>query len=373
MINLKHIEELRKERDWTQAELAKQLNISQQAISKYEKECREPDIDVLIRIAKLFNVSVDYLLGMTDSPNNTSSQNDISNNIFPERLKYLLSEDLDITFYSNVAKIPVEMLEKYMAGTETPGIYELCKIIEVFDTSADYLFGKSNIPHPKNNFHKVSYSENNFPSRLSYEMDGNFLETELAEKLNISISTVKAMLSGTYTPNSDLLFRIAQILEKSTDYLLGISEKSRPANFKGIYPFETNQTSLQRIQNLLESDNNEYLEKELGLHDGELYYLYHYGFIPNINVINKLCKYFSVSADYLLGISDCDLSIIVNKDINEGSLIKTYRQLGEHYRKKIDGEVSEQLLQQERDAYMRLSVAADVPSKQPEVKKTMGK
>ena len=367
------LKNLRLQHNMTQLQLSENLKTSKSNISKYESNTLEPNIRILEELASLFNVSVDYLLGMTDSPNNTSSQNDISNNIFPERLKYLLSEDLDITFYSNVAKIPVEMFEKYIAGTKTPGIYELCKIIEVFDTSADYLFGKSNIPHPKNNFHKVSYSENNFPSRLSYEMDGNFLETELAEKLNISISTVKAMLAGTYTPNSDLLFRIAQILEKSTDYLLGISEKSRPANFKGIYPFETNQTSLQRIQNLLESDNNEYLEKELGLHDGEFYYLYHYGFIPNINVINKLCKYFSVSADYLLGISDCELSIIVNKDINEGSLIKTYRQLGEHYRKKIDGEVSEQLLQQERDAYMRLSVAADVPSKQPEIKKTMGK
>lgn len=62
---MKHIADLRKEVGLTQAELAFHLNISQQAVSKYEKEEREPDIDVLIRIADFFNVTTDYLLGLS--------------------------------------------------------------------------------------------------------------------------------------------------------------------------------------------------------------------------------------------------------------------------------------------------------------------
>ncbi len=58
--------ELRKEKNLSQDKLAKQLNIKQQTVSSWEKGEREPDFDMLITLAKVFNVSTDYLLGLTD-------------------------------------------------------------------------------------------------------------------------------------------------------------------------------------------------------------------------------------------------------------------------------------------------------------------
>lgn len=58
--------ELRLEKGLKQSELAKILNSRQQTISSWEHGDREPDFDFLIIIAKFFNVTTDYLLGLTD-------------------------------------------------------------------------------------------------------------------------------------------------------------------------------------------------------------------------------------------------------------------------------------------------------------------
>ena len=63
------LKELRKERGISQLKLAMELNTNQNTISRYETGEREPGINELIRIASYFNVSVDYLLGITDSRN----------------------------------------------------------------------------------------------------------------------------------------------------------------------------------------------------------------------------------------------------------------------------------------------------------------
>ena len=48
---------------YSQGKLADYLGVTQQAISKYENGDREPDIDTIIKLSQLFDVSSDYLLG----------------------------------------------------------------------------------------------------------------------------------------------------------------------------------------------------------------------------------------------------------------------------------------------------------------------
>lgn len=50
----------------TQAEMAEKLGVSKSTISMYENGNREPDYEILERIADFFNVDTDYLLGRTD-------------------------------------------------------------------------------------------------------------------------------------------------------------------------------------------------------------------------------------------------------------------------------------------------------------------
>lgn len=60
--------ELRKDADLTQDDLAAILNINKHSISSYERNKSEPPDDIKIAIAKYFQVSADYLLGITDDP-----------------------------------------------------------------------------------------------------------------------------------------------------------------------------------------------------------------------------------------------------------------------------------------------------------------
>lgn len=53
---------LRKERGMTQAELAEKMNVTDKAVSKWERDLSCPDINALPRLAELFDLSVDELL-----------------------------------------------------------------------------------------------------------------------------------------------------------------------------------------------------------------------------------------------------------------------------------------------------------------------
>ncbi len=55
------IKRLRQERGWSQAQLARHLKTHQKQISGYERELHIPSTELLIRMAELFNVSLDYL------------------------------------------------------------------------------------------------------------------------------------------------------------------------------------------------------------------------------------------------------------------------------------------------------------------------
>ena len=58
--------ELRLENNLTRIQLAERLNVSVRLISYWENGQRECDFDMLIKIADIFTVSVDYLLGRKD-------------------------------------------------------------------------------------------------------------------------------------------------------------------------------------------------------------------------------------------------------------------------------------------------------------------
>ena len=64
----KRIRDLREDHDLTQKDVAKLLNCSQQAYSNYELGQRDVPTDILIKLSALYDVSVDYILGITNNP-----------------------------------------------------------------------------------------------------------------------------------------------------------------------------------------------------------------------------------------------------------------------------------------------------------------
>lgn len=60
--------QLRKSRGYTQVSLQMKTGIEQSLLSKYETGERIPPTETLIKLADLYDVSIDYLLGRTDKP-----------------------------------------------------------------------------------------------------------------------------------------------------------------------------------------------------------------------------------------------------------------------------------------------------------------
>ena len=58
------IKELRKEKGISQQVLANEIGVDQHAIIFWEKEINEPKASYILKLAKYFNVSTDYLLGL---------------------------------------------------------------------------------------------------------------------------------------------------------------------------------------------------------------------------------------------------------------------------------------------------------------------
>ena len=59
----KRLKELREENNLTQEQLADKISTSKQVLSRYEKNQREPGINIVTKIADFFEVSIDYLAG----------------------------------------------------------------------------------------------------------------------------------------------------------------------------------------------------------------------------------------------------------------------------------------------------------------------
>ena len=62
----KNLKALRLEAHISQAELAEKMGVGQRTVSNWELGARQPDYDTLVKIAKYFEVSTDYLLGVAD-------------------------------------------------------------------------------------------------------------------------------------------------------------------------------------------------------------------------------------------------------------------------------------------------------------------
>ncbi|MBQ6936342.1 MAG: helix-turn-helix transcriptional regulator [Clostridia bacterium] len=62
----KRVRDLREDNDYTQKQIAEILKIHQTTYSDYEIGNLNIPVDVLIELAKLYNTSIDYIVGLTD-------------------------------------------------------------------------------------------------------------------------------------------------------------------------------------------------------------------------------------------------------------------------------------------------------------------
>lgn len=141
------IVELRKRQGLTQAELAKTIGISRSALSLYEIEKREPDIETLGKLATLFNVPVGYILGneheIIDYANYTMDIPEFALD-FKMRIRTLMSEQkMSEDEFAKRTGFHKEEKDNYLYGNKVPSIEDLIKIAKALNVSVDYLLNIS--------------------------------------------------------------------------------------------------------------------------------------------------------------------------------------------------------------------------------------
>lgn len=65
-MNIERLKEIREDKDYKQSDIAKVLNTTQQQYSKYELGLQVIPVERLVKLAKFYNTSVNYLIGLTN-------------------------------------------------------------------------------------------------------------------------------------------------------------------------------------------------------------------------------------------------------------------------------------------------------------------
>ncbi len=149
-LNYKRIKMLRLKRKLTQKSIAKLLNISQPTYSKIERSKTNITIEHLNRLSNYYNVSLDYLLNLSDIDNIDIINIDLNKELIGKRLKNIRKES---NLYQKALAEELDtgqsLISEYESGKRLINLnygYFICK---KYNISMDYLYGKTNIKEIK--------------------------------------------------------------------------------------------------------------------------------------------------------------------------------------------------------------------------------
>ncbi len=220
---------LRLERNITQKDLAKRLSISPSTVGMYEQNRRFPDADILVKLSSIFDVSVDYLLGIERS----EKQEGIRMNLRKLREKAGLSQ----AELGNLVGLKQTTISQYESGAREPNLDLTQKIADVLDVSLDELVRPLPLQVESNEKEDLGQTIANLRKQ------NNLTQAELGAKLGVIKQTISSWENGVSSPSNETLANIASIFDVSVDYLLGLED----ARSKKLQVEESKKEDLQKI------------------------------------------------------------------------------------------------------------------------------
>ena len=270
----------RKRLDLTQEELAEKLNISQKSISKYETGARKPSFETLTEMAKLFNVSTDYLLGISDS--RTGNSGLFADTPFPRRTigsairLWIGKTGFGDDEIAEMLGISEELLKSYYSGESMP-LETLVKLSEICEVSTDCLLGLREKTRPK--------QDGAYPFRFDPEISRRLKDqmqrmgesySQIAAAIGIEEEEMFDFLEYGFVPHIYVFAQIVEHFLVSSDFLLNrtgstitiqedeeelllsyraLNSKSKTMALSRIYELEREEESLVAAK-------NRYLDRE---------------------------------------------------------------------------------------------------------------
>jgi transcriptional regulator with XRE-family HTH domain len=189
---------LRSQSKMTQSEASKKLGIARTTYAGYENGSRRPDPETLDKLADIFNVSTDYLLGRTDDPSPLKETTMVLDtnlilDLFSKRLqKHRLEKGYTYDQLAEKVGVVNETVEKYETSPSSiPGQRTLNRLSDALGVTRDYLLGYTDDPkgYGKGVYETDSRDLKKFMDQTGPVMyDGMVVEGEDArEKLDLLI------------------------------------------------------------------------------------------------------------------------------------------------------------------------------------------
>lgn len=137
----KQLKILREAKGKSQLEVCSALNIEQSTLANYENNKRTPKLEILIKLAEYYNVSVDCLLGLKKAGHNGNYCNYFYEEGLVDWNIRKKSEDLGLTYDNilNQTDIEKERFDQLWYGKSQPCAGELIRFAHVLNVSVDYL------------------------------------------------------------------------------------------------------------------------------------------------------------------------------------------------------------------------------------------
>lgn len=203
-----YLSRLRKNADMTQSELADRINVTRQAISRYEKGYCFPDVSVLVLLAEIFDVTIDELI---NSGEPTKGETKILGNVAKGNSDIVAEDFRDILNLAPVLKpsILTKLSENYKKhGIDISSIVELAEYIN--DEAVILLMENADCKSINNELLKkllplldIESKSMIFEKIIDGEMDWHFIET-LLPYAEYFISQIEAAVIEGALPNETL-------------------------------------------------------------------------------------------------------------------------------------------------------------------------
>ena len=138
--------DLRVDYDYKQKDIANYLNVKTDTYSKWERQINDMPLQKVNDLSKKYNVSLDYLLGLSNEKNSKISQNNINIPILQKRLKQLRkSKKFSQKDLSKKLGFPQTTYSNYERGSRLITTQKLLLICKFYNVSFDYITGKQKL------------------------------------------------------------------------------------------------------------------------------------------------------------------------------------------------------------------------------------
>lgn len=204
------IAELRKKLGLNQEELAKKIGVSRSALSLYEIDRREPDLETVKKIASLFGVTTDYLLGLAKG----------GNTMLGKRINELRkSSGMTQEEFGKKLGVIKQTVSSWENDLSEPNHAATIAIAKLFGVTTDYLLGAEG--DAMGTEEKINEIAQRVGRNIrSIREQAGLSQDEFAEGFSVKQPTVANWETGKRQPDLNMLIQIAQFGGTSLDDLV---------------------------------------------------------------------------------------------------------------------------------------------------------